>query len=166
MRSFVSSQDRRKAIRPRSGSISCVQSSETLCFSRLCPWHNKVARKRAKRMGPRVLKLGLQNQVRQITKRRCLHRRLTPRFHPQLPLPRTLRQFLRRNCLRRVVAAPARLQPRADQPLLTTSPPYRSLESLTCGTILPDFEWLPWLSRRASQAVLFARRSSHRSPDF
>jgi len=104
-----------------------------------------------------VLELGLQNQVRPITKRRCLRRRPIPRFLHQLPLPRTPRQRLspNRRCLCPMLAARARLQPRADR-RLPTSPPYRRLESLTYGTILPGFEWLPWLSRRASQAVLFA----------
>ena len=53
-------------MRPRSGSISCAQSSGTLRFSRLWPSH-KLARKRAKRMARGLPKPAPQSRVRQIT---------------------------------------------------------------------------------------------------
>src|SRR5919198_2071326 len=53
-----------------------------------------------------------------------------------------------------------------DAALLPERPPHRRLESLICHPILLRLGWLPWLSRRSCKAILSARCSLHRSPDF
>src|SRR6266403_4048934 len=152
-RSFVSSQDPRKATRRRNGLISCAQSSGTRRCSRLWPSH-KVARKRAKRVDRVPLERGPPNRVQQITKHPCQLRRLILRFHRRLRWRPILPPPVNRCCLCR-----SRVQVRIHLPLpaprpLPKRPPHRRLESLTCDSILPRLKWLSWLSCRAGKAIL------------
>ena len=96
------------------------------------------------------------SQGHRITTRPCLHR--TARARSRRRLRSRLIPLLRLNLCRLYQARTQLpiLRAPPEHRLPPKSPPYRRLESLTYGTILPGFEWLPWLSRRASQAVLFA----------
>src|SRR5260370_30299644 len=84
-KSFVSSRDQRKAMKPKNELISCAQNLGTLRFSLLCPLH-KVARKRAKHMAGGLPGTRPQNPVRQKTKRRYLRPRLILCYPPPPPL--------------------------------------------------------------------------------
>src|SRR5437867_5503998 len=119
-----------------------------------------------------------RSQVKKITKRRCRPRTLIIRFHhlrhspltlllrPTLPLRPTrplcpILLLLLITCLDRRARAQAPIRLLAQR-----HRPHRRLESFTRDSILPRPWWLPWLSRRACEAILFARRTHYRGPDF
>src|ERR1043166_2291791 len=103
-----------------------------------------------------------RSQVKQITKHRCRPRTLIIRFRhlrhlpltlllrPTLPLRPTLLLLLI-TCLDRRARAEAPIHLLAQR-----HRPHRRLESSTRDSILSRPRWLPWLSRRAGEAVLSA----------
>src|SRR5215469_3770934 len=154
-----------KATRRRNGLISCAQNLEMRRFSRRFPWH-KPARKRATCTERELPKADRQSRVLQTTKRRCLPRRAIIRFRRRLrlrliPLLRLSLCWLRRP----QAQAPIRRHLPRHRPLPERLP-LRRLESLILYYLLLRPRWLPWLSRRSSEAILSARCSYHRGSDF
>src|SRR6266481_8702545 len=152
-KSFVSSRDQRKAMKPKNELISCAQNLGTLRFSLLCPLH-KVARKRPTHMAGGLPEPSPQSRVRQITKRRYLRPRLILRYRRRLPLRPIRLPRLNHCCLCRARAR-VRIRPLLPAPRpLQERPPHRHLESLIRDSVLLGLEWLPWLSHRTGKAIL------------